>query len=72
MKKFLCPIFIIVLTVSFPKAQNDTTEIILLHTNDMHSKIDNFAKFAAFVQKYKKSNERDKHLIIKYCQQSVG
>jgi len=33
--------------------QNDTTEIIILHTNDMHAKIDNMAKLAYFVKHYK-------------------
>ncbi len=34
-------------------AQNDTTEIIILHTNDMHSKIDNFDKLKTVVDSYK-------------------
>ena len=37
--------------------QNDTTEIIILHTNDMHSKIDNMAKLAYYVDYYKTNNE---------------
>ena len=34
-------------------AQNDTTEIIILHTNDMHAKIDNFDKLKTVVDSYK-------------------
>lgn len=37
--------------------QNDTTEIIILHTNDMHAKIDNMAKLAYYVDYYKANNE---------------
>ncbi|MCF6366705.1 MAG: bifunctional metallophosphatase/5'-nucleotidase [Bacteroidales bacterium] len=57
MKK-LNRIFIGILLVSstlFSKVtgQNDTTEIIILHTNDMHAKIDNMAKLAYFVKHYR-------------------
>ncbi|MCF6185517.1 MAG: bifunctional metallophosphatase/5'-nucleotidase, partial [Bacteroidales bacterium] len=34
-------------------AQNDTTEIIILHTNDMHSKIDNFDRLKTVDDNYK-------------------
>ncbi len=37
----------------FSFSQNDTTNLILLHTNDMHSKIDNFDKLATLVKSYK-------------------
>lgn len=53
MKKLslLIPILLIFIS-SF--SQNDTTEIIILHTNDMHAKIDNFDKLAYVVKSYKK------------------
>ncbi len=38
-------------------AQKDTTEIIILHTNDMHAKIDNFDKLASVVNSYKTKYE---------------
>jgi len=34
-------------------SQSDTSEIIILHTNDMHAKIDNFDKLAYVVKSYK-------------------
>ncbi len=34
-------------------SQTDTSEIIILHTNDMHAKIDNFDKLAYVVKSYK-------------------
>lgn len=39
------------------KSQNDTTEIIILHTNDMHAKIDNFSKLASLVEEYRNNYE---------------
>ena len=35
-------------------SQKDTTEIFILHTNDMHAKIDNFSKLAFIVDQYRK------------------
>jgi 5'-nucleotidase / UDP-sugar diphosphatase len=37
-------------------AEKDTTEIIILHTNDMHAKIDNMAKLAYLVDSLKKTH----------------
>ena len=39
------------------KSQNDTTEIIILHTNDMHAKINNFSKLASLVEEYRENYE---------------
>ncbi len=36
-----------------PSQNNDTTQIIILHTNDMHAKIDNMAKLAYYVNYYR-------------------
>ncbi len=43
-------------------SQNDTTEIIILHTNDMHAKIDNFDKLKTVVDNYK-SKYKDVYLF---------
>jgi 5'-nucleotidase/UDP-sugar diphosphatase len=56
MKKFTVLILVLLFSIKI-YAANDTTEIIIIHTNDMHSKIDNFAKFALFVDSYKKKYE---------------
>jgi len=56
MKKILSFAIIILFFVN-TFGQSDTVEIIILHTNDMHSKIDNFSKFASFVNDYKEKNE---------------
>lgn len=53
MKK-LSVLFSILLFFLSSFSQNDTTEIIILHTNDMHAKIDNFDKLAYVVKSYKK------------------
>ncbi len=34
-------------------AQNDTSTVIILHTNDMHSHIDNFPKVAYLIEQYR-------------------
>ncbi|NOZ34911.1 MAG: bifunctional metallophosphatase/5'-nucleotidase [Chlorobi bacterium] len=51
MKKLIIIPFVFIFFSVF--AQNDTTEIIILHTNDMHSKIDNFDKLKTVVDTYK-------------------
>lgn len=52
MKKLSILISVFFITLSL-FSQNDTTEIIILHTNDMHAKIDNFDKLAYVVKSYK-------------------
>ncbi len=38
-------------------SQTDTTKIIILHTNDIHAKIDNFPKLAYIIKEYRQNNE---------------
>ncbi len=51
---FFLTLFLFSLTI---KSQNDTTEIIILHTNDMHAMIDNFSKLASLAEEYRKNYE---------------
>lgn len=51
-------IFLMFFLFSFTiKSQNDTTEIIILHTNDMHAKIENFSKLVALAAEYRNNYE---------------
>ena len=49
---FLSGIFVVLSTLGF--SQGKQTEIILLHTNDMHSKIDNMARLAYLADSLRK------------------
>jgi len=56
MKQFIKIINVFIFAINLSAglfAQNDTTKIIILHTNDMHAKIDNFDKLAYVVNSYK-------------------
>ncbi len=55
-KKTITILSIILISLSV-FSQNDTTEIIIMHTNDMHAKIDNFAQLKTVVDKYKAEYE---------------
>ena len=44
------------------KKNNDTTEIIIFHVNDIHAKIDNFAKLA-YIVNYEKENHKNVLLV---------
>ena len=57
MKKKLSVLFILMLFLGVLVAQNDTVKIVILHTNDMHAKIDNFPKIAYLVDSVRKNNE---------------
>ncbi|MBN9299222.1 MAG: bifunctional metallophosphatase/5'-nucleotidase [Filimonas sp.] len=46
--------FVFLITCCSAYAQADTTEIIILSTNDVHGRIDNFSKMAAYVKGLKK------------------
>ena len=52
-KTFLGIIILLFSQLSILSSQNDTTEIIILHTNDMHAKIDQMAKLAYYVDYYR-------------------
>ncbi len=52
MKK-LNVLFVFIFTFFVVTAQNDTTIIIILHTNDMHAKIDNYPKVAFYVDSFR-------------------
>ncbi|MEI6060156.1 MAG: bifunctional UDP-sugar hydrolase/5'-nucleotidase [Bacteroidota bacterium] len=43
--------------ISFAQKHAKTTEIIILHTNDMHSKIDNFGKLAYLADSLRKTHK---------------
>ena len=43
--------------VSFAQKKNKPTEIIILHTNDMHSRIDNFGKLAYLADSLRKTHK---------------
>lgn len=58
MKKFLSFIlstFFLLFLGFNSNAQNDTTTIIILHTNDMHSNIDNFPQITYLIRQYEKN-----------------
>jgi 2',3'-cyclic-nucleotide 2'-phosphodiesterase (5'-nucleotidase family) len=57
MKKKLSVLFVLMLFLGVLVAQNDTVKIVILHTNDMHAKIDNFPKIAYLVDSVRKTNE---------------
>ena len=42
---------------AFAQKQNKSTEIIILHTNDMHSRIDNFGKLAYLADSLRKTHK---------------
>jgi len=56
---FLLTVFTLFLANNFIAAQkhSKTTEIIILHTNDMHSKIDNFGKLAYLADSLRKTHK---------------
>ena len=51
--KRISVLFIAIFAFIHTFSQNDTTSIIILHTNDMHAKIDNFDKLKTVVDFYK-------------------
>jgi len=60
MKQLKKTISVFIITIIFTSvlfSQKDTTQIIILHTNDMHAKIDNFDKLAYVVKTYKEKYE---------------
>lgn len=62
-KAFLGIIIILFSQFAILNSQNnDTTTIIILHTNDMHAKIDNMAKLAYYVDYYR--NKYDNVLLF--------
>jgi 5'-nucleotidase/UDP-sugar diphosphatase len=58
MKKRLTALFILILFLftQVSSGQTDTTLIVIFHTNDMHAKIDNYAKLAYIVKEYRQTN----------------
>ncbi|WP_448701352.1 bifunctional metallophosphatase/5'-nucleotidase [Mucilaginibacter sp. AW1-3] len=55
MKYFILTVMV-VLTMTVFKAGAQTTEVVIISTNDVHGRIDNFGKMAAYVKSLKKTH----------------
>jgi len=57
MKTYLLTLFGILLLTIKLSAQNDTTTIIIMHTNDMHGYIDKYAKMKPIIDSIRENNK---------------